>query len=112
MQQAQARQTTDVPIELLDQENDLKRQIAQKEKALFLEETDANQLNNELIQLNRALEKLTDSLKLNYPKYHQEKYATEIPTLATIQQQIKGTLVEYFVGDSTAFIFVISKNKF
>jgi len=111
LQQAQARQTTDVPSELLDKENSLKRQIAQKEKALFLKEADANILNNDLIQLNQALEKLTDTLKQNYPKYHEAKYVTELPTIATIQNQIKGALIEYFVGDSTIYIFKIAKGQ-
>jgi len=68
-------------------------------------------LNNELIVLNRSLEKLTDTLKTNYPKYHAAKYATDLPKTTTIFQEIEGNLLEYFVGDSTIYAFLLNKEK-
>lgn len=111
VQQAQAKNTVEVPVELLEKETDLKRQIAQKEKALFLKEADENILNNELIILNRSLEKLTDTLKTNYPKYHAAKYATALPNIATIFQEIDGNLLEFFVGDHMIYAFLLNKEK-
>ena len=111
IQEAITKKTLPIPSHLLERETNLKKRIAQKEKAIFLEDKEVNTLNNELIVLHRTLEKLRDTLAKQFPKYYQAKYATKILTLKTVKSKLKGSLIEYFVGDSTIYAFAITNQS-
>ncbi|MCB0844855.1 MAG: CHAT domain-containing protein, partial [Bacteroidetes bacterium] len=61
----------------------------------------------ELVALRGQLEK-------EYPRYQAWKQGGKIISIADIQSKLLGdstALIEYFVGDSSAFVFLISKDK-
>ncbi|WP_074407028.1 CHAT domain-containing protein [Aquimarina megaterium] len=67
---------------------------------------------NELFNLERTQDSLTQILEKNYPKYHQLKYKNDIVSVSDIQQQLDDTttLLEFFTGDSITYAFSISKH--
>lgn len=112
LQEAQAKQTTNVPAKILERETQLKKEVAAKEKALFQSsQEESSNLNNDLIALNRSLEKLSDSLAQNYPTYHNAKYKTELPSITSINKAVSGSMIEYFVGDSTIYAFCLENQN-
>lgn len=63
------------------------------------------------LQLKNAHEKFIQSLERKYPLYYQYKYASDPPTLASLQdylQRQQSTFVHYFSGDSILYVLKIS----
>ncbi|MDY8135247.1 CHAT domain-containing tetratricopeptide repeat protein [Aquimarina sp. 2201CG5-10] len=68
---------------------------------------------NQLFDINKTQDSLTQILEKNYPKYYQLKYQNEVVSIKKIQQNLKQntTLLEFFTDDSITYAFVISKNE-
>ena len=74
-----------VPIHFVNRERHLKKEISGLEANIKEEASTENLENREkIILFNRQLDKLIDTLKTNYPKYHQLKYAVAEVTLNDI----------------------------
>lgn len=74
-----------------------------------------NYLSDTLFHAKRALEKFTLNLEKQYPSYFKLKYAQKIPSVKEIQQTMlkeDDALIEYFLGDTSLFVFTITRNDF
>ncbi len=60
------------------------------------------------------VEKLKALFKTNYPAYYQYRYEPQPIDIAQVQQSLtnKAALVEYFVGQSHVFVFVVMPNSY
>lgn len=104
---------------LQEQEKALKEQIAEVEYFLVEAQVAKNkeqikELRLELFELKRSLEVLVKKLEQEYPAYYELKYATDWMEAAEVQEKILGTnemLLEYFVGDSTVYLFAVTPNN-
>ncbi len=112
-----ARNFGGVPQPLLDQERQLKRELAKYEKQLFeaklfRKKIEVNFCQKQILKLKRASEKLEKKLEETYPKYYQLKYNTTTIALAAVQDELdeQTALVEYFVGNNSIYIFTIYKD--
>ncbi|NAS31135.1 tetratricopeptide repeat protein [Flavobacteriaceae bacterium R38] len=110
-----------LPGSLIELENTLKNRRAHYQSQITNEldkkEVDSTALasfEDQLFEINRRYDSLTDVLKKDYPKYHQLKYDHAVISVSQVQQKLddKTTLLEYFTADSLTYAFVISKNKF
>jgi len=126
--QSQIKQTdalafAGIPNSLLQKEYDLRIDINWREKQRqgLLEkgktETDQEvlRISSIIFDLKREQESLIETLEKDYPEYYRLKYDTKTISLEDTQQKLlqKGqTLLEYFVGDSSIFIFVIRPDTF
>ena len=126
--QSQIKQTdaltfADIPDSLLQKEYDLRIDInwREKQKQGLLEkgkeETDPEvlRISSIIFDLKREQETLFETLEKDYPEYYRLKYDTKTISLEDTQQKLlqKGqTLLEYFVGDSSIFIFVVRPDTF
>jgi len=119
---SRAKQFAAIPDTLLEKERELRIDLAfydtriQKEKlkpanrdSLMISE-----FENRYFDLNRRYEKLIERFERDYPKYYALKYQTRGVTIPELQQQLddETTVLEYFAGDSTIYIFTISKTHF
>ena len=108
----------ELPEDFALTENKLKTNINEQEiKLSQLEEGIAlyDSLTKELIDKRQELTKLTKSIEDSHPGYYALKYASPaVKSVANIQKELlntKSALVEYFIGDSILYTFVITKNK-
>ncbi len=69
---------------------------------------------NRLFDLKNQYEKLISDLESNYPDYFNLKYQNRNVSVPEIQENLSGNtaLIEYFVTDSTIFVFTILKDEF
>lgn len=108
-----------LPDSIQKEEADLKEQTAKLEKRIIdakgaQENELQEQLKNELFDQKRALEKLYERIKLEFPKYVEMKQGGTDFDLGKFQEEIldeKTALLEYFMTDSSCYLFVIRKDK-
>lgn len=108
-----------IPAQMLEQEKQLKDELAEKEKSRYLlsgkaQKADVEALEREIFNLRSELAGLHRQLEKSYPAFYEMKYNQETVSVAEAQALLRNdqALVEYFVGDSTLFIFLIKKDKF
>jgi len=116
MNEADALQFANLPDSLLGQEKDLKIAITFHKKQLneaieYEEVTEIDRLNDVLFNERQDYTQLINHLENNYPDYYQLKYQQNQTQLSDIQNQLdnKTALLEYFVGDSSIYLLLISK---
>jgi CHAT domain-containing protein len=69
-------------------------------------------LSNQIFDLEQELEALKKQFEEAYPAYHRLKYDRSTISISEVQQELlkpDQALLEYFVGDSSIFIFLIPK---
>ncbi|MCU0471230.1 MAG: tetratricopeptide repeat protein [Arcicella sp.] len=95
-------------IELQSKIEDLRKKLSDKNSNI---ET----LEKELFLAEDTQEKFIKSLETKNPTYYQLKYETKIADLKAVQNYLKeiggGSLVEYFLGDSTTYAIIVSSNS-
>ena len=112
-----------IPDSLLQKESDLRIDIAFYEKRRFEEESKGkeakdsiiNSYNSQLFDLKRSYETLKDRFEKDYPDYYRLKYDLSVVGVEEVQQKLlkpDQTLLEYFVGDSSIFIFTVNKDNY
>ncbi len=118
---ANAQYFGEVPDSLISKEYNLSVDMAYYAKKKYEAEYGIGQSNdslipiyeNNLFDLKREQYILHEKLKNDYPNYYQLKYNNDVINVDEIQNLLKKdeTLVEFFVGDNSIFIYTISKNK-
>ncbi len=102
------------------QEKSIKNQMEMIENRLvgLMSDNTANNSSDisisqdELFLLRRNLDKVISYLREYNPKYYQLKYDAKIASIKEIQNQLlkeNETLIEYFLGDSSIYIFAMTK---
>ncbi|MEN0004003.1 MAG: CHAT domain-containing tetratricopeptide repeat protein [Bacteroidota bacterium] len=123
MQESQALQYAGIPDSLLQKEYDLRVNISyydQKRQEAFsrgLVETDSMVLDisSTLFDLNQTYDSLKTLFETQYPQYYQLKYDLSTVDVAEVQQSLLAsdqTMLEYFVGDSSIFVFTINQEDY
>ena len=122
MNKSWALQKGNIPDSLRQREKEYNLQIADIKRKIYNESNTIDSSNAELIeQLNRNLfrdvEKHNALIKYferQYPQYYQLKYGKNIASIQHIQEKLKNTnsqIIEYFIGEKSAYIFSISHNR-
>jgi CHAT domain-containing protein/Flp pilus assembly protein TadD len=104
-----------LPDSIAQQEAKLKAKKAslQKEQYEAHDIETVNTLRAQQNQLNLTIEGFLKMIKKDYPKYHDLKYKNIISTTEEIQESLdsKTVLLEYFMTDSTTFLFTITNTQ-
>jgi CHAT domain-containing protein/tetratricopeptide (TPR) repeat protein len=108
-----------LPDSIQKKEASLKEQIANLEKQIIdAKDSQENELQkklkNQLFDLKRNLDKLYEKIKSEFPKYVQMKQGGTDFKLQEFQQEVlddQTALIEYFIADSSCFLFVITNEK-
>lgn len=119
LQENNAAHQSNIPTGVLTQERNIDTQIAHCEKRLFEEQVKKGEadsllmavLQGRLFALKHAKDSLLLALEHNFPKYYQLKHETATVTLPEMQEHLqnqKTTVLEFFVGDSSLFVFVLN----
>ncbi len=122
MQESLSKVTANIPVYFLEREKDLKskltfleKQIA-KEKAKGKQQQEAIllQWKSQFFDLHQEYLQLIQQFEQDYPNYYQLKYETKTVSIETLQQNLTDNqiMVNYFVGESHYYLFLITSNDF
>ncbi len=119
LRKANAESMAGVPDSLLERERRLVAALNRLEKMRLGhlqtgDETAAQAAGISLAETRQSLHSLVSEFEQRFPKYHQLKYQSTSVSIAELRQKLLGTgkaLVEFFMGDSTLYIFVLSQNN-
>jgi len=121
MKDNDAKDTSEIPHEVIKQEVSLNNKISELEKSLYEENKKRNksqlkldELRNKLFVLKQKLEAFIKKLEKDYPDYKILKENFKTAGSDEIVKQIpEDTIViEYFLGDENIFAFVFSGSGF
>ncbi len=122
MQDDFAKWTANIPADLLDREQQLKIDLTYFNKSIQQQEAKGKNKNEQMIQqwrvqlfdLQKQYTQLIQNFEQNYPNYYQLKYQTETVSVETIQDNLSENqwMVNYFVGETYFYIFLIGKGVF
>jgi CHAT domain-containing protein len=112
-----------VPDSLMDQENDLRRRIGEIEMEVFetqhgeeeIDQVSLRDLKAESFHLNLARLAVMQDIEMNYPEYYKLKYDLAVVRPEEVRNFIpddETAIVEYFLGDSSLFIFGITSEGY
>ncbi len=108
---SEARSFAQIPPELLEQENELKRNLTYWENELYQTSDDSlrQTLRARTLSIREDYNTLIKRLEEEYPSYYQLKYDTKVTGLKELQRSLpRGTtLLSYSYGDSTLSTFAI-----
>ncbi|PHN00617.1 CHAT domain-containing protein [Flavilitoribacter nigricans] len=123
MQEADALYFADIPDSLLKKEYDLRMDMTYLEKQRQAQlmggrsETDTTVLaiRAELFHLQQVYDQLKSRFEKDYSNYYRLKYELATVSVTEIQRDLLQpgqALVEYFLGDSTLFIFLVKPQDY
>lgn len=120
--QALAHIELSLPDDTLQKERSLKtniestrsRLLTEQQKGTNADEDSLSALKARLFEYNQAYNLFTDNLEKHFPEYFNLKFGRKQVSLPRIKEYVQEgnqVLVEYFVGDSSAFAFVVKEEK-
>ncbi len=122
LREADAKQFAGIPDSLLEKERRLRVDLSYHNTQLQLEKLQKSNrdslkiagLEDRRFGLNQQYEVLLEKFERDFPRYYALKYQTTTVSIAEIQELLdeQTALVEYVTGDSTVYIFIVSKNDF
>jgi len=109
---AQAKTKSQIPDEFIEEELQIKKQIAKLEQQIAEadEATDVTTLRGELIAKREALSQLVSNLENDYPDYYNLKYSTTIINPAYCQKNLlkaQEAMIQYFKVKDKIHLFYI-----
>ncbi|MGB1242920.1 MAG: CHAT domain-containing protein [Chitinophagales bacterium] len=121
LKDAEAITFAQLPSSILNQETQLKRDLAFYQRKLYEEKNKSKPDSLKMstwkqfvFDLKREQEELQTHLKSNYNDYFELQYHASTTTIPQIQQELLSSnkaLLEYFVGDSTIYVFALTQNN-
>lgn len=123
LQESKALQFAGIPDSLLQQEYDLRIDIAYYDKkrqerfSSGVAATDSLLLafNNKIFDLNRRYESLKQLLESQFPQYYKAKYDLSTVSVQEVRQKLLQpgqSLLEFMVGDSNIYLFLLRPDTF
>lgn len=111
IKESQAKINANIPEDLLARERQLRDDLQRIEQALLeSKEAEKEQLQANLVLINRNLERLVDTLENEFSSYHALKYSTALADLEEVQKEMlrpNQAMIQYFVGEKKLYIFYI-----
>lgn len=123
IRESQAIHFDQIPEEIRAKESNLRQQISQLENKRNTETGKGKkgddpamiELMSKLFDVRRAYESLIKIIENQYPEYYRLKHDLQVESVSNVQQNLlqpDQALLEYFVGDSSIFIFLVKKDDY
>jgi len=123
LQDTKAEQFSGIPPVVIDSIQELENKITELEKSRFyawgqsqeVAGQSIDSLSNLIFDYQRKLQRRMDALEKAFPEYYNLRYATATLSIPTIQQNLlrpQQSMLEYFLGDSVVYVFVINQEDF
>ena len=114
LQSLKGSQMAGVPDSLLHQLSDLQAEMGYWENKKYQNPAHADSLQLILFATKEKYQQLKQQLEQSYPDYYKSRFEAKLPTLTEIRTKLaaeKRDLIEFFVGDSTAYIFYVGQKN-
>ncbi|MEM9324903.1 MAG: CHAT domain-containing tetratricopeptide repeat protein [Bacteroidota bacterium] len=120
-QGAEARSYANIPPDLLDLENDLlvDENYARSQIQRFGSADDADSsylayYKDKLFRVQHGRDSLRNVFEIDYPRYHQIRYASDSISVQDVQRQLANNqaFIEYYVGDTVSYVFTITQDQY
>ncbi|MEL6820894.1 MAG: CHAT domain-containing tetratricopeptide repeat protein, partial [Calditrichota bacterium] len=122
MNEVEAKQFAGIPDSLLETERRLRfelsalnqRVLQSREKGAKVDSVRASEWKSRLFDQKLVYEKLIQQLEIDYPAYYRLKYKTADLNIKELRKKLigkKDALVEYMLGDSIVYAFVLTRKK-
>jgi CHAT domain-containing protein/tetratricopeptide (TPR) repeat protein len=115
---AEAKQKVSLPQNLVLRERELKNEISTQRSLLRRQESADDEVLQSrhrylLLETNRKLDGLIDSIEQMYPRYYRLKYAEDAISIEHLQKNLQAdqAVIEYAIIDTILYSFVITQNK-
>lgn len=112
---SEATQLAGIPDSLIEQEQQLLKQIGELEQSRYqAQSSETTALNAEIASFKQAHTALISTLEQDYPDYYALKYQPEVVALESVQTMLLQdgqSMLEYFVGEQAIFVLLIQKDK-
>ena len=117
----EAKIKSGIPDSILEKESEYKRLITLYREMIYEELKSENSRNNiiskwesKIMEYENKYERLLNYLENNYKNYYNLKYNTTPFGIKEIQKKLKNNdiIVDYIVGDTVLYTFLISKKNF
>ena len=119
LQRSRAESFAGIPDSRLESIRDIESQISLTEKELYLRTRDEaeviDSLRSFLLHSHRELAAEIDRLNHDFPAFFELRYATSVPSVASIQQDLLDddqSIITYFNGPTFLSIFIINQDDF
>lgn len=122
IREADAAMVTGIPERDVEAEKKLRQEIAKLETVVkrLIEkegtsEFEIREKKNLLFDVQQQHERLQKNLAQQYPAYHNYIFGAAIATVPEVQKDVLQpgqTLLEYFIGDTHIYIFVIDRQRY
>ncbi|MBK5279473.1 MAG: CHAT domain-containing protein, partial [Bacteroidia bacterium] len=115
---SEAKSFAGIPTDLLDEEKNLKSQVAMLNQKLVQKNTkeEEQKIRNSLFNLDGKYSAFIRRLEHDYPNYFNLKFNNTSPSIADLQNQLdsKTALLSYFIADKDKrlYIFIVTKKNF
>ncbi len=122
-----AQTSANIPLKLQEEQKRLKLKLTYLEKSIqqletqkkkdSLKERETNSLQKfqeEYFEIHQQYVSFLQQLEADYPNYYQLKYDTKTVTPSELQSTLEEnqTLISYFIGGKSIYIFVLTSNEF
>jgi CHAT domain-containing protein len=96
---------------LKDEESFFEDKVQEEESQNPAPSNSTSKAHDELFRINRSWDSLVRHIEKNYPQYYQLKYVSKDISLKEFQQKLdpQTAIIEYFIGDSTSYAFVVTR---
>lgn len=122
LKEEQARTYAGIPQTIIDQDLQLKKQIAyfenqltnQQNKGIVSTDKSLMDLEEKIFQFRKQSQDLIKEIEKNYPKYYQLKYDNQLARIVDIQAALPATntaLLQYTLTDDQLLIMAVSPTK-
>ena len=119
LNETRAREFAGVPKELLEEEQDIKRNLGYFEQQLVAamsekDQSSISELQNKVFQQKSIYDNLVQKIEGEYPQYFQLKYSAKSASMDAIQEYLAnegGLFIEYFLGAEHVYAFAIGNDK-
>lgn len=122
LQESHAKKFSGIPANWQEKERKLKMDLTfietaiekEKRKNETRDQAKLYHLQNRYFALKVDYDKLLERLDKNYPRYYTLKYKSQAVSIADLQRTLDGqtAVLEYFSGESTIFVFAVTKQEF
>jgi len=120
--EVEAKQFAGIPDSLLEQERTLRfelsalnqRVLQSREKGAKVDSSRLQDWKSRLFEQKLVHEKLIKQLEVDYPEYYKLKYETAALDIKELRKKLigkKDALIEYMLGDSIMYAFVLTRKK-
>lgn len=122
MRETEAREFAGIPQQLLEQEEELRQQIAYYEQIVFEGHHDSEsedtlmirRLEAKIATFSQEYRNVLNQLEQDFPEYYRIKYQVDIADPESIARQLPHdqAMIEYYLGDSTLFIVCFADRQY